>query len=100
LVAQSARDASHGDGGLTIVEREELNRLRRENLQPKLEREIFSKVAAWFGDEHDPTAGFRLASEHQSDHPSARMCRLVGFSSSGCCVDEAAAVATSVPDIA
>ena len=50
-VAQSARDAGCGDGGLTTVEREELNRLQRENRQLKLEREILSKAAAWFARE-------------------------------------------------
>jgi transposase len=50
-VAQSARDAGRGDGGLTTAEREELNRLRRENRQLKLEREILSKAAAWFARE-------------------------------------------------
>ena len=47
-VAQSARDTGRGDGGLSSAEREELNRLRRENRQLKLEREILSKAAAWF----------------------------------------------------
>src|SRR5690242_112739 len=46
-VAQSARDAGRRDGGLTTADREELNRLRRENLRLKLERE----AAAWFARE-------------------------------------------------
>ena len=50
-VAQTARDSGHGDGGLTTNEREELARLRRENRQLKLEREILSKAAAWFARE-------------------------------------------------
>jgi transposase len=33
------------------LEREELNRLRRENRQLRLEWEILSKVAAWFARE-------------------------------------------------
>ena len=41
-VAQSARNAGCGDGGLTTAEREELNRLRRENRQLRLEREILT----------------------------------------------------------
>jgi len=44
-LAQSARNAGRGDGGLTTAEREELNRLRRENRQLRLEREILSKAA-------------------------------------------------------
>jgi transposase len=37
--------------GLTSAEREELERLRRENRQLKLERDILSKAAAWFARE-------------------------------------------------
>jgi hypothetical protein len=41
-----------GDGSsLTTTERDELNRLRRENRQLRLEREILSKAAAWFARE-------------------------------------------------
>ena len=50
-VGQAERDAGRGDVGLTTVEREELNRLRRENRQLRLEREILSKAAAWFARE-------------------------------------------------
>ena len=50
-VAQSDRDAGRGDGGLRTAEREELNRLRRENRQLQLEREILSKAAALFARE-------------------------------------------------
>ena len=50
-VAQAARDEGRGDDGLTTVERVELARLRRENKQLKLEREILSKAAAWFARE-------------------------------------------------
>jgi transposase len=50
-VVQSKRNAGRGDGGLTTAEREELNRLRRENRQLRLEREILSKAAAWFARE-------------------------------------------------
>ena len=50
-VAQSERNAGRGSGGLTTAEREELCRLRRENRQLRLEREILSKAAAWFARE-------------------------------------------------
>ena len=49
------RQADLNDGrrqdGLTTSEQEELRRLRKENRQLKLEREILSKAAAWFARE-------------------------------------------------
>src|ERR1700694_5772689 len=61
-VAQSERNAGRGNGGLTTAEREELNRLRRENRQLRLEREILSKAAARFapGADGTPREGARL----------------------------------------
>jgi transposase len=50
-VAQADRDAGRRDDGLTSAEREELERLRRENRQLKLERDILSKAATWFARE-------------------------------------------------
>ena len=50
-LAPCERNAGRGDGSLTTAEREELNRLRRENRQLRLEREILSKAAAWFARE-------------------------------------------------
>ena len=40
-----------GDNGPTTAEREELARLRRENRQLRLERDILAKAAAWFARE-------------------------------------------------
>jgi transposase len=52
-VAWAKRDAGAvaNGGSLTPSEREELDRLRRENRQLKLDREILSKAAAWFARE-------------------------------------------------
>jgi len=50
-VALSERKAGCGDRGLTGTERKELKRLRCENRQLRLEREILSKAAAWFARE-------------------------------------------------
>jgi transposase len=50
-VAQTERNTSGGKDGLTSAERDELNRLRRENRQLRLERDILSKAAAWFARE-------------------------------------------------
>ena len=54
-VKQAARDIGRGDGGLSTAERQELTRLRRENRQLKLEREILSRAAAWFANESTAT---------------------------------------------
>jgi transposase len=40
-----------GDAGLSAAEREELTRLRRDNKQLRLERDILSRAAAWFARE-------------------------------------------------
>jgi|SRR5713101_9683439 len=60
-VAQAERDAGKRHDGLTSVEREELNRLKRENRQLKMEREILAKAAAWFARETEalPDKGSR-----------------------------------------
>lgn len=51
-VSQYERDTGErNDGGLTTAESDELRRLRRENRQLKMERDILSKAAAWFARE-------------------------------------------------
>ncbi len=47
-VRQADRDEGRSADGPTTDEKEELRRLRRENRQLKLEREILAKAAAWF----------------------------------------------------
>jgi transposase len=50
-VGQAECDAGRGGNGLTTAKREELARLRRENSQLRLERDILSKAAARFARE-------------------------------------------------
>jgi transposase len=52
-VKQAERDEGVRQDGLTTSERAELKRLRRENKQLKLERDILSKAAALFARETD-----------------------------------------------
>ncbi|MDR5752455.1 MULTISPECIES: transposase [unclassified Caballeronia] len=50
-VAQADIDAGVRHDGLSTAERQELTRLRRENRQLKMERDILSHAAAWFARE-------------------------------------------------
>jgi transposase len=50
---QADRDEGRRHDGLTTAERQELARLRRENRQLRLEREILARAAAWFARETD-----------------------------------------------
>ena len=50
-VQQADRDEGRRQDGVTTDERQELGRLRRENKQLRIEREILSKAAAWFARE-------------------------------------------------
>ena len=54
-IAQADADGGKRTDLLTSAEREELARLRRENRQLKLEREILAKATAWFAREADTT---------------------------------------------
>ncbi len=52
-VKQAEIDGGRRGDGVTTPEKEELHRLRRENKQLRVEREILSKAAAWFARETD-----------------------------------------------
>jgi len=50
-LAQADRDSGKRTDGLTTEERIEFNRLKRENKELRLEREILKKAAVWFARE-------------------------------------------------
>ena len=52
-VKRADLDEGRRQDGLTSADREELNRLRRENRELKMERDILKKAAAWFARESD-----------------------------------------------
>src|SRR5690349_21805498 len=49
--SEGRRSATTGTPALSAAEREELARLRRENKQLRLERDILSRATAWFARE-------------------------------------------------
>jgi len=52
-VKQTDLDEGRREDGSTTAEKEELRRLRRENKQLRVEREILRKATAWFARETD-----------------------------------------------
>jgi len=52
-IKQSELDHGQRQDGLTSDEKAELARLRKENKQLRLEREILKKAAAWFAQESE-----------------------------------------------
>ena len=56
-VAQHERDGGQRSDGLSTEERLELRRLRRENKQLRVERDILKRAAAWFARESDTIPG-------------------------------------------
>lgn len=54
-IKQDELDSGRRNDGLTSQERDELGKLRKENKQLRLEREILSKATAWFARETDAT---------------------------------------------
>jgi len=61
-VAHAQPTTGPASTGILPDEREELKRLRKENRQLRLEREILSKAAAWFARESNALPGSSLNS--------------------------------------
>jgi hypothetical protein len=61
-VKQADLDEGRRHDGLRTEEKEELRRLRRENRQLRIEREILKKAATWFAREADSSTTERSSS--------------------------------------
>ncbi len=83
-VAQDERDAGQRSDGLSGEERQELRRLRRENKQLRIERDILkSSGLVRTGERLDPGAGFRFVKANQATWPVRTLCQVLGLSPSG-----------------
>jgi transposase-like protein len=96
-VAQADRDEGRRADGLTRAERQELGRLRWENRQLRIEREILSRARASVARETEliPSKG-SFVKANQADYPVAMLCR----TTSGSRVAESSAIGASaaMPD--
>lgn len=61
-VKQADRDEGRRADGPTTDEKQEIRRLRRENRQLRIEREILKKAATWFAREADSNTTERSSS--------------------------------------
>ena len=84
-IAQADLDEGRRRDGLTTVERAELRKLRKENRQLRVEREILAKARGLVrtGERSDFQGVFRFVKVNQADYPITTMCRLLGVSTSG-----------------
>ena len=84
-VAQGEHDTGQRSDGLNSEERQELRRLRRENKQLRIERDILKKSSGLVrsGERLDPGAGFEFVKANQAVWPVRTVCRVLGLSPSG-----------------
>jgi putative transposase len=84
-VKQADLDAGVRSDGLTTEEREELRRLRRENKQLRIEREIPKKSRSLVcsGDRLCTSEVFEFARANQAEFGVRALCRVLGVSPSG-----------------
>ena len=80
---QAELDTGSRQAGLSMPERKELVKLRRDNRRLRMEREILAKAAAWFARETDSIRIFEFVRAYQARYPIACQCRVLGVSTSG-----------------
>ena len=83
-VVQQERDAGRRDDGLSSDEREELRRLRRENKQLRMERDMPKKQRPGsHGRATRSRSGVRVCESQPRRWPARTICRVLGLSASG-----------------
>ncbi|HUF50547.1 MAG TPA: IS3 family transposase [Longimicrobiales bacterium] len=84
-VKQAELDTGRRSDGVTTQEKEELQRLRRENKQLRVEREILGKSRGLVrtGDRCRAPEIFTFVRAHQAEYSIATMCRVLEVSTSG-----------------
>ena len=86
VAAAAKQEGRQGEavGGLGAPERDELARLRRENKQLRLERDVFSsRGLVCTGDQGGAVGLFRFMSANQAGFPVASVARVLGVSKAG-----------------
>ena len=82
-LAREAADAGDTARVLDADERAELERLRRENAELRLDREFLKKAAAFFVSEQEPVEAYRVIEAEKAIYTVSRMCALLEVSRSG-----------------
>ena len=84
-VKQADLDSGRHHGGLTIFERAEIRRLRRQIKELRTERDILAKARAWFARETDSIfkGPSQFVKAYQELYPVTMLYRVLGVSSSG-----------------
>ncbi len=80
---RAAREERPDSAALTASEKEELRRLRRENAQLRMEREILKKSGGLLRPGVDEVTKFAWIAAEKANFEVRAMCRLLGVSSTG-----------------
>jgi transposase-like protein len=81
--AERAKARAQGPDSLSETELAELNRLRKEDAELKMDREILLKASVYFRQGDEPLSRFRFVSAHRDHYPVKALCRVAGVSRSG-----------------
>ena len=80
-VRQARADRTKGKTGLTTEERAELARLRKDNRELRMERDVLTKAAAFFAKDHP--VKFAWIQTEKATYPLTKLCRWLDVTRSG-----------------